>query len=82
LSWAGQDYFERGYRAETDGLGIGAFAYYRRFVERHKDKIIAEIKKVATVQNLPKPIIDGLDRAAKLREFKVGGRGNQGRDSR
>ncbi len=64
------EYFERGYRAETDGLGIGAFAYYRRFVESHKDKIIAEIRKVAVAQTLPAEIIATLDRAATKREFK------------
>jgi hypothetical protein len=64
------EYFDRGYRAETDGLGIGAFAYYRRFVESHKDKIIAEIRKVAVAQNLAPSIIEGLDRAATKREFK------------
>jgi hypothetical protein len=64
-------FFEYGYRAERDGLGIGAFAYYRRFVESHKDKIIAEIKKVAIAQNLDKSIIETLDRAATKREFKA-----------
>jgi hypothetical protein len=62
-------YFDFGYRAETDGLGIGAFAYYRRFVESHKDKIIAEIRKVAVAQNLSPSIIETLDSAAKKREF-------------
>lgn len=63
--------FDRGYRAEREGLGIGAFAYYRRFVESHKDKIIAEIRKVAVSQSLPKTVLDALDRAAKLREFSA-----------
>jgi hypothetical protein len=65
------EYFERGYRAETYGLGIGAFAYYRRFVESHKDKIISEIRKVAVEQNLLPSIIQGLDRAAAKREFSA-----------
>lgn len=64
-------FFEYGYQAERDGLGIGAFAYYRRFVESHKDKIIEQIRKVAVAQNLDKSIIDGLDRAAIKREFKA-----------
>jgi len=65
------EYFDRGYRSETDGLGIGAFAYYRRFVESHKDKIIGEIKNVAIAQGLAPSIIDALDRAAGKREFKA-----------
>ena len=65
------EFFDRGYRAETDGLGIGAFAYYRRFVESHKDKIIAEIRKVAVSQGLAQPILDALDRASRVREFSA-----------
>ena len=34
-------------RAELHGLGIGAFAYYRRVVEEQKGRIIEEIGKVA-----------------------------------
>jgi hypothetical protein len=36
-----------GRRAENQGMGIGAFAYYRRVVENQKNRIIAEIKRVA-----------------------------------
>jgi hypothetical protein len=63
-------FFERGYRAETDGLGIGAFGYYRRFVESHKDKIVAAIRKVAVAQNMPASKLAAIDRAATKREFK------------
>lgn len=65
------EFFDRGYRSEREGLGIGAFAYYRRFVESHKDKIIAEIRKVAVAQGLPHAILEALDRAAKKREFSA-----------
>lgn len=37
----------KGRRAEMRGLGIGAFAYYRRIVEHQKGRIIEEIGKVA-----------------------------------
>ncbi|HLA72846.1 MAG TPA: hypothetical protein VK624_15165 [Steroidobacteraceae bacterium] len=63
------EFFDRGYRAETAGLGIGAFAYYRRFVESHKDKIIAEIRKVAVAQGAKPEIIETLDRAAAMNSF-------------
>src|SRR5260370_35870621 len=39
--------FLKGRRAELRGLGIGAFAYYRRVVEEEKSRIIEEIGKVA-----------------------------------
>jgi hypothetical protein len=42
-----RDIFLQGRRAENRGLGIGAFAYYRRVVENQKNRIIAEIAKVA-----------------------------------
>ncbi len=39
--------FLKGRRSENQALGIGAFAYYRRVVESHKDQILDEIIKVA-----------------------------------
>lgn len=39
--------FLKGRRCENQGLGIAAFAYYRRVVEAQKGKIIDEICKVA-----------------------------------
>lgn len=43
-----RDAFLKGRRAEIQGLGIGAFAYYRRVVENQKDRIIDEILRVST----------------------------------
>jgi hypothetical protein len=42
-----RELFLKGRRAELRGLGIGAFAYYRRIVEQQKGRIIEEIGKVA-----------------------------------
>lgn len=42
-----RELFLQGRRAELHGLGIGAFAYYRRVVEEQKGRIIGEIGKVA-----------------------------------
>jgi hypothetical protein len=42
-----RELFIRGRRAENQGLGIGAFAYYRRVVENQKGRLIIEIAKVA-----------------------------------
>jgi hypothetical protein len=65
-----KEFFDKGYRAERDGLGIGAFAYYRRFVDSHKDKILDEIRQVAVAQNASPEVIATLDRAAKTNSFK------------
>jgi hypothetical protein len=42
-----RDMFLRGRRSENQGLGIGAFGYYRRVVENQKGRLIGEIAKVA-----------------------------------
>lgn len=39
--------FLKGRRCENQGLGIGAFTYYRRVVENQKNKLIEEIIKVS-----------------------------------
>lgn len=39
--------FLKGRQCENHGLGIGAFSYYRRVVENHKDQLFDEIIKVA-----------------------------------
>ncbi len=41
-----KDLFFKGRRCETQGLGIGAYSYYRRVVENQKHRIIDEIIKV------------------------------------
>jgi hypothetical protein len=42
-----REIFLKGRRCENQGLCIGAFVYYRRVVENHKDQILDEIIKVA-----------------------------------
>ncbi len=42
-----RDLFLKGRRAELRGLGIGAFAYYRRIVDDQKDMIVDRLEKVA-----------------------------------
>jgi hypothetical protein len=41
-----RDFFFKGRRAESQGMGIGAFGYYRRVVENQKNRIIDEIIRV------------------------------------
>src|ERR1700738_5153591 len=42
-----RELFLSGRRCETQGLGVGTFAYYRRVVENQKGRIIQSIIKVA-----------------------------------
>ncbi|MDP9125308.1 MAG: hypothetical protein M3N82_12035, partial [Pseudomonadota bacterium] len=44
---AERDYYLKGRRAESQAMGIAAFAYYRRVVENKKDAIFDEIIRVA-----------------------------------
>lgn len=41
--------FLKGRQCENQGLGVGAFAYYRRVVENHKNDLIDEIMKACEV---------------------------------
>jgi len=41
-----RDEFLKGRRCENQGLGIGAFIYYRRVIENQKNRILSEIVKV------------------------------------
>jgi hypothetical protein len=43
-----KEIFLTGRRCEFQGLGVGAFSYYRRVVENQKVRILDEIIKVAT----------------------------------
>ena len=42
-----RDAFLKGRMCENQGLGVGAFIYYRRVVENQKDRIFGEILKVS-----------------------------------
>lgn len=51
---ADRELFLQGRRCESRGLGIGAFAYYRRVVENQRDRIIEAVAKaVKTVGSTP-----------------------------
>lgn len=56
--------FLKGRQCENQGLGVGAFAYYRRVVENHKNDIFDEILRVCETVNAPEPLM------AELREAK------------
>ncbi|MCK4986556.1 MAG: hypothetical protein KAS40_13595 [Desulfobacterales bacterium] len=65
-----KDMFLMGRRAEIHGLGIGAFAYYRRVIESQKDHIIDEIIRVLRRTNSPETQIEKLKSAKTEKQFK------------
>lgn len=56
--------FLKGRRCENQGLGIAAFAYYRRVVENHKDSILDEVIRTCEAIQADTTLIDAL-RSAK-----------------
>jgi hypothetical protein len=60
LFGADRELFLKGRRCENQGLGIGAFTYYRRVVENHKDRLLDEITRVAEKVGAPATMIEAL----------------------
>jgi hypothetical protein len=59
----------KGFQSEVKGLGIGAFAYYRRVVEEEKDRLIDEIIKVCERIPGAASFVPGLEQAKKQVQF-------------
>ncbi|HVT30235.1 MAG TPA: hypothetical protein VHE81_19645 [Lacipirellulaceae bacterium] len=64
-----REHFLNARRAIARGLGIGAFAYYRRIVENQKLNLIGAVLKVAEATNAPAAQIEKLKVAAAERQF-------------
>ncbi len=64
-----RELFLSGRRCEIQGLGIGAFVYYRRVIENQKNRIFDEIIKVSTVLNAPQTTLDVLKIARDETQF-------------
>jgi hypothetical protein len=64
-----RDIFLKGRRCENQGLGVGAFVYYRRVVENQKNRIIAEIIKVAEKIGTTEGKLQLLNEAIKETQF-------------
>ncbi len=64
-----KEYYMKGRRAENQGMGIGAFAYYRRVVENQKTQIIDKIIEVAENSHASKEMIGDLKKARKEIQF-------------
>jgi hypothetical protein len=64
-----KELFLKGRRSENQGLGIAAFAYYRRVIEDQKNRIFEEIIKVCERLSVDQPLIDELNAAKTETQF-------------
>ncbi len=64
-----RDLFLKGRRAEIQGLGIGAFAYYRRVIENQKNRLLEKIIEVAKRASAPGDMVQQLDAAKTETQF-------------
>ncbi|MYH69796.1 MAG: hypothetical protein F4147_06775 [Gammaproteobacteria bacterium] len=64
-----RDEFLKGRRCENQGLGVGAFIYYRRVVENQKNRILGEIIKVSKKIGATEDTINKLETAIKETQF-------------
>jgi len=64
-----KELFLSGRRAENQGMGIGAFAYYRRVVDNQKTRLLEQIIKATERIEAPAENIKTLREAAKEKEF-------------
>jgi hypothetical protein len=59
----------KGRRSENQGMGIGAFGYYRRVVENQKAHLIAEVRKVAEKTGADADVLALYDTAVEQQQF-------------
>ncbi len=64
-----RELFLKGRRCENQGLGIGAFVYYRRVVENQKNRILDEVIKVSKKVKAPAQAIQQLEAAKTETQF-------------
>ena len=64
-----RELFLKGRRAENQGLGIAAFAYYRRIIENQWQRFLNEISKVGSKTGLDPAIQQHIENAKKERQF-------------
>lgn len=71
MSMVGPDreLFLKGRRCENQGLGIGAFVYYRRVVENQKNRILDEVIKVSKKLGAPAEAVSKLEAAKAESRF-------------
>ena len=64
-----RELFMKGRRCENQGLGVGAFSYYRRVVEQQKNRIFDQIIKATKVLEPSSELIAELEAAKKETQF-------------
>lgn len=64
-----RELFLKGMRCENQGMGIGAFGYYRRVLDSQKDRIFDEIIKVVNATVTDKAIVAELEAAKAETQF-------------
>jgi hypothetical protein len=64
-----RDAFLKGWRSESQGLGIGAFSYYRRVIENQKNRLIGEMIRVAKRLNSSPEMVGKLEAAQQETQF-------------
>jgi hypothetical protein len=64
-----RDLFLKGRRAEIEGLGIGAFSYYRLIIETQKNRLLDEIIRVARHVSAPADALNALESAKRETQF-------------
>lgn len=64
-----RDNYLKGRQSENQGLGIGAFSYYRLVVENQKHKILNDVIRAAKKVNAAESMIRRLEAAKKERQF-------------
>jgi hypothetical protein len=64
-----RDNFLRGRRCESQGLGVGAFAYYRRVIENQAGRIVVQLRAVVDRVGGDDRTREALEKAAKETAF-------------
>jgi len=64
-----RELFLQGHRAESQGMGIGAFAYYRRVVDNQKNRLLEQIVEAAKRLDVSPDDLKTLEAAAAMDEF-------------
>jgi hypothetical protein len=64
-----REHFLQARRSIARGLGIGAYAYYRRIVENTKFDLVKSILEVALATHAPAPQVELLKKAQEERQF-------------
>ncbi len=64
-----KDLYLKGRRSESQGLGIGAFSYYRRIIENQKNRLIDKIIEVGQITKVSSDLITKLKQAKTETQF-------------